>query len=360
MTRNSLWIRTLLVLSFVIAPFCMPVVNAKEPEPKTFRFYPLPPDLPRLQFLESFSSPLDVSAGKSSFRDFVFGGEDNEGHLVNKPYGLAVHEGAIYVVDTRGNGWGVYDLANKKTRMVTPSGGGSLKKPINIAIDVDGTRYVTDSERQQVLVYDSRDRFQRAYGEPGQFKPIDVLIAGDFLYITDIENHRVVALDKHTGAEIRSFGEAGSEPGQFFHPTNLTMAPDGSLYVVDTSNFRVQQFTVDGEFVRVFGAAGNSPGNFTRPKGIAMDHDGHIYVVDAAFQNVQIFHPDGGALMYFGMPGVEEDSINMPTVVKIDYDSVAYFEQYFSPDFDVEYLILVASQFGANKVAVFGFGQPRE
>lgn len=333
---------------------------ADDAEASDYLFYPLPPDLPRLQYLASFSTPLDVSVGKSAFRDFVFGGKNKEGHLVNKPYGLAVHNGAIYVVDTRSGGWGVFDLAGRKSRMVRPGGGGTLKKPINISIDEDGTHYVTDSEREQVLVYDADNRFLRAFGKPGQFKPVDVAIRGDRLYVTDVAHHQVHVLDKATGAVLRSFGEAGSEPGQLFHPTNLAFAPDGTLYVVDTTNFRVQQFTAEGEYIRGFGGPGSAPGTFTRPKGIGVDHNGNVYVVDAAFENVQIIAPDGGALMFFGASGAERDSINMPTVVKIDYDNVKYFEKYFSPDFAVEYLVFVASQFGVNKVTVFGFGTLRD
>jgi DNA-binding beta-propeller fold protein YncE len=329
-------------------------------EAEEYLFYPLPPDLPRFQFLASFSSPLDVSSGKSGFRDFVFGGEDKEDHLVEKPYGVAIHEGAIHVVDTRGAGWAIFDLANRRSAVVRPKGSGTLKKPINITIDDDGTRYVTDTEREQVLVYDRQNRFLKAYGEPGQFKPIDVAIAGDRLYVTDVMHHKVHVLDKATGTALLSFGGRGSEPGEFNNPTNLTLAGDDTLYVVDTINFRVQQFSLDGEFIRAFGEAGAVPGTFSRPKGISVDRDGHIYVVDAAFENVQVFAQDGGALMFFGARGNERDSINMPTVVKLDDDNIEYFDKYIAPDFDVEYLVLVASQFGNNKVTVFGFGSRRD
>jgi len=337
------------------------VLNADSgDEAEEYLFYPLPPDLPRFQFLVTFSSPLDVSSGKSGFRNFVFGGEDKEDHLVEKPYGAAIFEGAIYVVDTRGAGWAVFDLANRRSAFVRPKGGGTLKKPINITIDDDGTRYVTDTEREQVLVYDRQNRFLKAYGEPGQFKPIDVAIAGDRLYVTDVIHHSVHVLDKSTGNTLMRFGSRGSEPGEFNNPTNLALAGDDTLYVIDTINFRVQQFSLDGEFIRAFGQAGAVPGTFSRPKGISVDREGHIYVVDSAFENIQVFAQDGGALMFFGARGNERDSINMPTVVKLDYDNIAYFEKYIAPDFDVEYLVLVASQFGNNKVTVFGFGSRRE
>ena len=64
--------------------------------------------------------------------------------------------------------------------------------------------------------------------------------------------------------------------------------------------------------------------------------------------------------MFFGGPGAARDSVNLPTVVKIDYENVSYFERYAAPNFDIEYLVLVASQFGVNKVTVFGFGSLRE
>lgn len=329
-------------------------------ETEEYLFYPLPPNLPRYQFLAGFSSALDVSSGKSGFRDFVFGGEDKENHLVEKPYGVAIHEGAIHVVDARGPGWAIFDLANRKSAVVRPKGGGTLKKPINITIDDDGTRYVTDTEREQVLIYDRQNRFLKAYGEPGQFKPVDVAIVGDRLYITDLMHHRVHVLDKSTGATLNSFGGRGSNPGEFNNPTNLSVAADDTLYIVDTINFRVQQFTLEGEFIRAFGEIGDVPGTFSRPKGISVDREGHVYVVDAGFENVQVFAQDGGALMFFGARGAERDSINMPTVVKIDYDNISHFQKYIAPDFDVEYLVLVASQFGNNKVAVFAYGSRRD
>lgn len=323
-------------------------------------FFPPPPDIPRLQFLQRYSSPLDITTKKQGFRDFVFGGEQQEAKLVEKPYGLALYEGAIYVVDTRGNGYGVFDIANGKSKVVRPTGPGALVKPINITIDEDGLRYVTDTDREQIIVFDSRDRFVKAIGKPGQFKPIDIAVAGNRLYVTDIMHHRVVVIDRQSGDELFEFGQAGSEPGQLFHPTNLAIGSDGTIYVTDTSNFRVQQFEPDGEFVREIGALGTTFGHFARPKGITLDRDDNIYVVDAAFQNIQILAPDGAPLMAFGGPGPDKWNISMPTVVKVDYDNVQYFEKFAAPNFDIEYLVLVANQYGLNKVVVFGFGQFNE
>ena len=280
--------------------------------------------------------------------------------MVTKPYGLAVHEGAIYVVDTRGSGYVVFDVAEGKWRSVTGSGNGAMRKPINITIDEDGMRYVTDTDRELILVFDQNDRFVRSLGQPDQFKPVDVAIAGDRLYVTDIKHQKVHALDKNSGETLFTFGEAGVEPGQMAHPTNLALAPDGTIYLTDTTNFRIQHFTLDGEFIRSIGSIGTVAGTFARPKGVALDREGRIYVVDAAFENVQVLDNDGSPLTVIGRPGSGPGTINLPTAVTIDYDNVQYFEKFAAPGFELEYLVVVASQFGDNKVAVFGFGAMNE
>jgi DNA-binding beta-propeller fold protein YncE len=348
-------IATLAVLAGCASPATSEATNTTQAT-----FYPPLPDKPRLQYLAKFSTSLDVSSSSQGMRSLVFGGEQFEQQAVKKPYGLAIFEGAIYVVDTRGGGYVVFDLAKGRTRTVQGSGAGAMTKPINITIDSDGPRYITDTQREIILVFDRNDRYQRTLGAPDQFRPVDVAIVGDRLYVTDILHHQIHVLDKLSGDALFTFGEAGSEAGQLFHPTNLAVGPDETIYVTDTTNFRVQHFTLEGEFIREIGASGLSPGQFTRPKGVALDREERIYVVDAAFENVQILDFDGAPLTFFGGAGEGPGNINLPTVVKIDYDNVEYFRKYAAPGFEIEYIVLVASQFGPNKVSVFGFGAMTE
>jgi sugar lactone lactonase YvrE len=364
MNRQFFMLRQMVCLLFVLvilaglATLTSPVAAAAEEDPPLF--YPPLPDEPRLQYLKKFSSRLDVSAKSSRMRNLVFGGEEFEGHDIAKAYGAAIFDGAIYVIDTEQNGYFVFDLAAGNTRLVKGSGAGGMVKPVNITIDKDGTRYVTDTQREVVIVFDRNDRYVRTLGASGQFKPVDVAIVGDRLYITDVRNMKIHVLDKVTGETLFDFGEAGSKESQLYHPTNLAIGPDETLYVTDTTNFRIQHFTLDGEFIRLLGQIGVSPGQFARPKGVALDREGRIYVVDSAFENVQILDTDGVPLTVFGAPGKGAGSINLPTVVKIDYDNVGYFQKYAAPGFQLEYLVLVASQYGDNKVAVFGFGAMKD
>lgn len=319
-------------------------------------FYPPLPNPPRIQFLKTFSNRGDLGQSGSRLSQWILGKEELGAELVKKPYGVGIHNGSIFVVDTRGPGYAVFDMNTGKFKFVQGSMGGVMKKPINIAFDRIGYRYVTDTIRGQVLVYDLDDRFIRAYGIQGQFRPSDVAVHGDYIYVADLEHHQVAVLDRQSGKEVRRIGSSGSGKDQLYHPTNLTIGADNHLYVSDTSNFRIQKYTLDGKYVRSFGSIGSGLGKFARPKGVAVDRQGNLYVVDAAFENVQVLNPEGKLLLFFGQAGDRRGDINLPTAVVIDYDNVELFKQFADPRFELEYLILVASQFGANKVNVYGYG----
>jgi len=319
-------------------------------------FYPSLPNPPRIQYLHTYSSIADLRLPTSSFLDFILG-EDKDNSGVSKPYGAAIHAGKIYVIDTRGPGYAVFDLVARKYKLVSGSGGGQLQKPINIAIDKNGIKYITDTGRLQVLAFDSNDRFLRAYGKEGEFKPAGIVVDDDNIYVTDLQKQQVIIINKLTGNVLTRFGSAGSKPGELFFPTNITIGPNKNLYVADTGNYRIEEFSTKGEFLNSYGSVGISLGKFARPKGVALDRDGRMYVVDAAFENVQLLDKAGNLLLFFGSPGEAPENINLPTTVFIDYDNVALFQSHAAPGFKIEYLILVTSQFGPNKVNIFGFGK---
>lgn len=318
--------------------------------------YPPPPAAPRIQHLLTLSSERDLGPARSEFADFV-AGKDTSPRALMQPYGVALYRGKVYVADTGASGLAIFDFANRAMSLQAGAGAGRMRRPINVTIDTDGTKFVTDTGADQVLVYDAEDRFVRAYGSSGQFRPVDVAIDGDRLYVVDIAHHQVHVLHKRTGATLSAFGKAGSGAGQLFQPTNVAVAPNGDILVTETGNFRVQRFTRDGTHIRFYGEAGNVPGTFARPKGIAVDRAGRIYVGDAAFQNVQIFEADGRVLMDFGRPMEGLDGLNLPAAVRIDYDHVDQFSRYADPRFKIDYLILVVSQYGPNKVDVYAYGR---
>ena len=324
----------------------------------TALFYPPLPNAPRIQHLATFTGERDVNGPEGAFTKFIVG-EATKTQVLKQPYGVAMFDGKLYVADSRAPGLAIFDFRQRRFSLVSGGGNGRMKRPINVTIDADGTKYVADTGRDQVLVYDREDRFVSAYGAEKQFKPVDTAILGDKLYVVDVAHHLVQVLDKRSGNLLFKFGKAGSGTSDLFQPTNIAVGPNGDVYVVDTGNFRVQQFTAEGAHVRVYGTVGSEPGKFARPKGIAVDRAGRLYIGDAAFENIQVFDRTGRLLLYFGQPGGNAEGLNLPAGVAIDYDNVEFFRRYADPNFAIEYLIVVASQFGPNKVDVFGFGKMR-
>ena len=342
--------------ALIFAAGCAEVPHAKPAAAPQAVFYPPAPDLPRIQHLATYANARDVSGARSGLADFLLGAE-TQGQELMRPYGATLFGGKIYVADSRAPGLVIFDLVGQRFLIENGTGLGRMQRPINVTIDQDGTKYVTDTAKNQILVYDGGNRFVNAFGEKGEFKPVDTAVLGEQLYVVDIEHHEVQVRDKRSGKLQFKFGNSGADDQRLFQPTNLAVGPEGDIYVVGTGNFRVLRFTREGKFVRSYGKPGQSPGTFARPKGIAIDRAGRLYVGDAAFQNVQVFDNSGRVLMVFGQPPDGSEGLNLPTGVSIDYDNVALFRDRAAPGFAIEYLILVVSQFGPNKVDVFGFGK---
>jgi DNA-binding beta-propeller fold protein YncE len=323
---------------------------------ETAVFFPPPPEPPRIQYLTFFSGSKDVEE-QSAFDRFVVG--EKQDLKLDKPYGVAIHDGKIYVCDTTATVI-VFDLKNKTFGPLKGSAGaGKLMGPINVSIEEDGTKYVADPVRGQVVVFDRNDEFLKAYGAPGAWRPVDAVPFEDRLYVADPANGLIKIFDKQTGDMIKVIGDKGEPSERLDRPTNLAFDGEGYLYVTDMGRFQVVKFDRDGHFRTAFGKPGDNLGHFARPKGIALDREGHLYAVDASFNNVQIFNKDGRLLMFFGEGGDKPGGFLLPAKVAIDYENLQYFRDYAQPGFQIQYLVLVTSQFGPRLVNVLAYGQEK-
>ncbi|MDH3398771.1 MAG: lamin tail domain-containing protein, partial [Acidimicrobiia bacterium] len=109
-----------------------------------------------------------------------------------------------------------------------------------------------------------------------------------------------------------AFGSAGSGPGQFAGNRGVTIAADGSVYVVDTGNNRVQKFDASGTYLLEWGTTGTGPGQFDTPMDVAEAHDGSIYVSDLFNHRIQVFDSVGTYLFEFGTAGPGPGQFNSP------------------------------------------------
>jgi predicted membrane-bound mannosyltransferase/DNA-binding beta-propeller fold protein YncE len=161
--------------------------------------------------------------------------------------------------------------------------------------------------------------------------PRDLAVAPDgTLYVVDTAGHRVWHVNRQ-GAVLNSWGGLGVEPGQFQEPWGVALDDGGHVYVADTWNARVQKFSPEGEFLDAWGTAGqfsvgdpNGRGAFFGPRGIAVGPAGYVYVTDTGNKRVQVFDDGGEFLWEFGGGGRNPGELNEPVGIAVDEEGRVY------------------------------------
>ena len=288
-------------------------------------FWPAPPDVPRIKYIESYYSGRDLS-GRSVAADLVLGTSDP--FKLRKPQGLfASKNGKLYVTDTSKADVIIFDWKEKKATSLRKMGVTSFYKPIGVVTDSTGRIFVSDSQSDRVAVLDQDGKMFPDLDPDIPFKqPTGLALDEEHkrLYVVDTHNHHILVFDLETLEQVQTIGRRGTDEGAFNFPSNVTVDSNGRLYVVDTMNGRIQSFDKEGRFILAFGELGDIPGMFGRPRGIAVDSEDHVYVVDAAFNNVQIFNDEGQVLMHFAQYGGGRGRLILPGGISIDEDDFIY------------------------------------
>ncbi len=339
-----------LVLSACSGARKIPTISAEN-----IRVYPEPPDKPRIQYLTSISNSKDIVKNRSGMHEFVMGKEKDIS--VSKPYGIAFGNDKLYICDLDIKGLQVIDLKAQSFKSFVPKGFGALKMPVNCFFDKEENKlYVADSERKQIVVFDSTLQYVASLGGDSSIvKPVDVAVHGEKIFVSDSRGKAIHVYDKSSLELIDKFPklEKGQE-GFLYMPMNINVTSD-KLYVTDFGEFIVKTYSHEGEYLGSIGSFGRNIGQFVRPKGIATDREDNVYVVDAAFENVQVFNDVGELLLFFGGPYKTAGDMWLPANVIIDYDHNDYFKDFVFEGFDLQYLILVTNMFGQDKVNLYGF-----
>jgi len=188
---------------------------------------------------------------------------------------------------------------------------GELNNPRGVDIGPDGLIYVADSRNHRIQVFSPDGMLENNWGSyanvleqdapGGTFnEPWDVAVAEDgTIFVADTFNHRIQKFDKN-GRFIKMWGvfAQGQDPESFWGPRGIAIDDIGNVLVTDTGNKRIVVFDSELNYLTQFGGGGFEAGQFDEPVGIAVSRNNEVVVADTWNRRIQIFSVDDSGLNY--------------------------------------------------------------
>jgi len=168
-----------------------------------------------------------------------------------------------------------------------------------VAVDARDRVFVFNRGEHPMVVLDSDGNVLTTWGEGLFHRPHGLHIGPDgALYCTDDGDHTVRKCTPE-GKVLLEIGIPGRPSGfmsgrPFNRCTHTALSPEGDIYVSDGyGNACVHRFSPAGRHLASWGECGSDPGQFNVPHNICCDDQGWIYVADRENHRIQIFDGDG-------------------------------------------------------------------
>jgi len=227
--------------------------------------------------------------------------------LVGPSAVAAGKDGTIYVLHRPGEAKQDGDpivALDPAGKVLRSFGKGLYTIPHGIKVDPDGNVWTVDSSTSMVLKFSSDGKKLMEIdvgGIPDRSRPFcgatDIAFAANgHLFVSDgYCNSRVIEYTAD-GKKLKEWGARGSGPGQFMNVHAISIAPDGTLYVADRENGRVQWFDQSGKYRgekkfggQLFSVAAAPDGNVyvgTQPRDADFATDPFLFKFDPKNGNV--------------------------------------------------------------------------
>ena len=247
-----------------------------------------------------------------------------------RPVSLAVTPtGRIFIADS--GQFRVAQFTDSGQEMGALGGAGAsarFEQPIDVAVGEGLAAYVLvgDASNRRVDQYDFTGNLVGTVvelGDAADFSPFSdprsiAVDASGTLFVSDAERDRVVVYG--SGAVPRfAFGGYGTAHGSFIDPWGIAIDEfRDRIYVADSGNARIQVFDTVGGFRESWSLEANA-----RPAGLDIDSRGRLWVADAGMNRILAFDPLGHVLVDSG-GGAGEAAFRGPQDVAVDRDGTVY------------------------------------
>ena len=179
----------------------------------------------------------------------------------------------IYVTDMRNSRIQILEAMTLKS--VGSFGAGELSYPHDAEFDQSGRLLVADTGNDRVAIYEIKGAQARLAGElKGLEGPEGVAVTPDGLVLVTNTRNATICVFRD-GKLLQTIGSPGTRDGELRNPHDVEVAKDGTVYVVDSGNNRVQVLDAALKHRTSFGAALGLSG----PKYLGIDGD-RIWLAD--------------------------------------------------------------------------------
>jgi DNA-binding beta-propeller fold protein YncE len=178
--------------------------------------------------------------------------------------------------------------------------GWSFHEVADVVVGPQDRVYVFNRGDHPMIVFEADGTFVASWGEEVFTRPHGVTLGPDGnLYCADDDGHCIFVCTLQ-GDVLSTIGTPGqpapTQSGRPFNrPTKVAFDPQsGELYISDGyGNARVHRYSPDGQFLSSWGDYGTDPGEFNLVHSVATDGEGRVYVADRENNRVQIFDRQG-------------------------------------------------------------------
>lgn len=208
--------------------------------------------------------------------------------------------------------------------------------PAGMARDGEEHLFVTDSSFHRILKFTSGGTLITSFGSQGSGAgqlnaPLGLAVAANgTVYVADNQNHRIQFFTETSPEVYQPAGTIGGPPsgsgdGQFNFPRGIAFDSTGNIYVADAGNHRIQKFDINGTFVTKWGTLGSGLGQLFTPLRLAVFGNA-IYVVEAGNHRIQRFDLNGDNPQTWGGSGAGSGNgqFNMPRDITVDQSGNVY------------------------------------
>jgi DNA-binding beta-propeller fold protein YncE len=210
----------------------------------------------------------------------------------NSPHGIAydAKSKSLYVADTNNNRVELLTNAGAFKRGIGSigAGQGQLSAPRGVSAQPDGSVWIADTGNSRLEEFTEKGKYVAQAGNGAAYTSL--ASCGEDLYVPNPTTQRIDVY--HAESLLKSIGGTGKEGGDIAQIGGI--ACDGAaeeIYVSDEESDDVAIFTPGGAFINTFGAPGAGTGQVSQPGGLSVAGDGTTYVIDGGNNRISEWAP---------------------------------------------------------------------